>query len=175
MAFSTIELQLIEKEMQIKSAADIAFLLDVPVSDVKAAIRELASGSGVRSRQEDIEEKEALRKAAIAARPKKVREPKAPKEKKVKPLKTFDRVITSHVAHELREKKKRTESPQYETKQLDYSQKKMVQIAKGTWVYVSDPEELEKEKEKYYRNRNTRYSKTDISTEMREKVKTYFH
>jgi triphosphoribosyl-dephospho-CoA synthetase len=144
--FSEIDIQLIQREMQSKSAADIAFLLDVPVDDVKTVIKDFSAKLNVETRQAALDQLEAKR----SARRREIVKVAKPKKEKAK---EFTRVIEKST----HQKKNYLETRnQYKTKQVDYSSKKMVQIDKGTWIYITDESELTAEQHKYYQNIKTK-------------------
>lgn len=148
---------IIEKEATNKSAADIAFLVDRSVEEVKIFLQSLATEAGVQTREAVIQAKDLAKKEERANRPKKIREAKP---KKPKAPKQFDRVITqpsSRQMIELQQKKRREkeQSQKRTTRAIDYSQLHAVQVAKGTWAYVKDPndaQELEAARERYQSN-----------------------
>jgi hypothetical protein len=125
--FSTIDVELIEKEVTRKSHADIAFLIDKPVEEVAAFIGDYFKDKGIITFQE------------VQKKPRE-RMPSKPKEKKK------DVIITSRRI--LKDRSKRPE-PKFQTKKVDYSKMTSVRIDDKTMVYLKPGQTTEQAKAKY--------------------------
>lgn len=131
---SPIELQLVQKEMQLKSAADIAFLLDVPVDQIREAIAAISEESGISSKQAAIDAKEA-------AKPVKVPKPKIEKPKKVKEPKISSSIIRHNVEQAIKKKREKVESNRFKKREVDYSQMMSVKIDSKTYIWIKKNED----------------------------------
>lgn len=130
--FTEADIMLIEKEISSKSYKDIAFLLDKPVEDLKAFLKDWLPGNGLIPFQQLQPEKE-----------KRMPAPRKPREKK----KPEPKIISRQIIQEQKVKRDRQGKPIFQTKTVDLSKLHQVRIDHKTCIYIKpgqDPEKIKK-------------------------------
>lgn len=151
--FTSADQALIIKECRHKSAADIAFLIDQTVDDVKAFMKAYAADAGIITYQQLLDEKVKVAKPR-APRPAKAKAAKAQKVKVKKPV-VISRVIEKGVKETPAFKTTRSGEKIWKTREVDYSKMHLVRIDDKTQVYAK-PGESEDECRRRYHNMRLR-------------------
>ncbi len=154
---SELDQQLIEKELHRKSFADIAFLLDCDVAE----IRRYVDGKGLPCYQDKLDAKRSNR-------PVKEQKPKEPKQKKEKEPTIISRVIKNNSAPNKMTVKNGAWNRSYQTRKVDYSKLKTVRVDDKNHIYVPIDaskqfidQEIEKARRSIYRSKKALLEKSN--------------
>ena len=138
---------LVEKEVRVKSYADIAFLLDKSSAEVASFINAWLPGKGIISHQMLLDENKKRRPPVV----------RKPREKKKK-----DPIITSRIIQaDQKQKRTRNGLPIFKTKAVDLSQLVQVKINRKTWIYIKPGEDPEEARAKFLQRLSDYNSRTN--------------
>ncbi len=137
MELTSIEKTLIEREVGNKSYADIAFLIDRPVDEVREYVKLLRESAPIITHQDVVEEKRR-----IAAANRKPREYKPREKKKADPV-IISRVIVPDRMSQVRNNDANRNRRAYKTRVVDYSTKRLIRVDDKTMIYVDEGEDVQ--------------------------------
>ena len=133
------DIMIIEKEMTRKSLSAIAYLIDLPVEELRPIAMMLAEKNGVVLYQQALDDKRQQTRLSKPSKPK--------KEKKKKPV-VYSRIVTPDKAND----HVRRIDRHYKTKEVDFSQMISVRIDYRTTVLAQPGEDPAEVRRKYYEN-----------------------
>lgn len=131
---SNIEIQVIQMMLEKHPAGHIANIISQPISVVKSTISELIEGTGRKTFAQKQQEAE-LKKL----NDKRFKEQEKQEERRRKSAALFE--------HEM--KNKRDNSPQFQTRTVDYSQLRTIRIDAKTYIFIKPGEDPKQAKEKF--------------------------
>jgi hypothetical protein len=134
--FSELDIQIIQKELQRKSYADIGFLIDKTEEEVRAAATLIADSTGVIPYQHILDAR------------KKTREIKPARQKKKQPV-IISRIIDKQTINPDRFRKK---EKRWGNREVDWSKMVTVKIDHRTSVMARRDQDPREVREKYFAN-----------------------
>jgi membrane protein involved in colicin uptake len=152
MEFSEMEQSIIKNSMLRKSHKEIAWILDVDVTDIAQFIESITIGTDIVTLQMQRD------RSKKPAKPKSQRQPSkskilAEQRKKEKAIELKHR---NEIEKQRHEQRSRARQPAFKTKQVDYSQLISVKIDRKTTIYAKPGEDVSELKAKFIEKYGTK-------------------